>query len=366
MNLRTLRYFVAIADAGSLTAAAAAISIAQPALTRQLRELEADLGVPLFHRMPRGVRLTQAGVTLYEAAQRILGEAQRVRQRLASQASDTQTTVVLGVSPTLARVLLPGLFETCMRTLQDVQLRSREAFTPELLDWLERGIIDMAVVTNPGIGRSVSLQPLLGEPFALVSHVSMGMGPVVSLAQLAKIPLLMTSLHRDIVERQLLPLGKTLNVQAVLEQSGQQHTRQRGRDAQHHGGPGVAGLAGQALAHALGLTQDALGRLVKRDTCLGESHAAWHAMEERGAEVGLEFAQLPGQGRLRDRDGRGRGRQAAGIGDGHEVTQGPEVHDGGVSGYRYRNDMAWPKFSIGRCRSLFLHCGSSDSDPAYR
>ena len=217
MNLRTLRYFVAIADAGSLTAAAAAISIAQPALTRQLRELEADLGTSLFHRMPRGVRLTQAGVTLYEAAQRILGEAQRVRQRLASKAGDTKTTVVLGVSPTLARVLLPGLFEHCMRTLQDVELRSREAFTPELLDWLERGIIDMAVVTNPPIGRSVSLQPLLGEPFALVSHASMGMGPIVSLAQLAKIPLLMTSLHRDIVERQLLPLGKTLNVQAVLD-----------------------------------------------------------------------------------------------------------------------------------------------------
>lgn len=217
MNLKTLRYFVAIADAGSLTAAAAAISIAQPALTRQLRELEADLGMPLFHRMPRGVRLTQAGVTLYEAAQRILGEAQRVRQRLASKASDTKTTVVLGVSPTLARVLLPGLFEHCMRTLQDVELRSREAFTPELLDWLERGMIDMAVVTNPGIGRAVSLQPLLGEPFALVSHVSMGMGPIVSLTQLAKIPLLMTSLHRDIVERQLLPLGKTLNVQAVLD-----------------------------------------------------------------------------------------------------------------------------------------------------
>jgi LysR family nitrogen assimilation transcriptional regulator len=163
MNLKTLRYFVAIADAGSLTGAAAAISIAQPALTRQLRELEADLGVPLFQRMPRGVRLTQAGVTLYESAQRILGEAQRVRQRLANTTSDSKTTVLLGVSPTLARVLLPGLFEHCLRTLPDVELRSREAFTPELLDWLERGMIDMAVVTNPGVGRSVSLYPCSGS-----------------------------------------------------------------------------------------------------------------------------------------------------------------------------------------------------------
>ncbi len=217
MNLRALRYFVAIADAGSLTAAAAAISVAQPALTRQLRELEADLGATLFHRMPRGVRLTQAGVTLYESAQRILGETQRVRQRLARKPADKRSTIVLGVPPTLSRVLLPGLFEHCLRSLKDVELRSREAFTPELLDWLERGVVDMAVVTNPDIGLPLSLQPLLGEPFALVSNRSLGLGPIVSLAQLSKVPLLMTSLHRDLVERQLLPMGKTLNIQAVLD-----------------------------------------------------------------------------------------------------------------------------------------------------
>ena len=76
MNLRTLRYFIAIADAGSLTAAAAAIPLAQPALTRQMRELETEMGVQLLQRMPRGVRLTQAGVTFYESAQRILAESE--------------------------------------------------------------------------------------------------------------------------------------------------------------------------------------------------------------------------------------------------------------------------------------------------
>ena len=112
LNLRALRYFVAIADAGSLTAAAEAVSVAQPALTRQLRELEADLGVTLLMRYPRGVRLTPAGVTLYESAQRMLAEAARVRQMLAQHQKDQPQTVVLGASPTLARVLLPGLFES--------------------------------------------------------------------------------------------------------------------------------------------------------------------------------------------------------------------------------------------------------------
>ncbi len=175
------------------------------------------MGVQLLQRLPRGVRLTQAGVTFYESAQRMLAEAARLSQKLARSQQSTQATVVLGASPTLARVLLPGLFETCMNTLDGIVLRTREAFTPQLLDWLERGVIDMAIVTNPDTGRPLLLQPLLAEPFALVSHASMRIGPVVLVNQLARIPLLMTSLHRGIVERQLAQLGKQLNVQAEID-----------------------------------------------------------------------------------------------------------------------------------------------------
>lgn len=217
MHLRTLRYFVAVADAGSLTAAAAAIPIAQPALTRQMRELEGELGVQLLQRLPRGVRLTPAGLSVYESAQRMLAESARLSQKLAREQGVDRTVVVLGASPTLARLLLPGLFETCSRLLEGVSLRTREAFTPALLDWLERGLVDMAVVTNPESGRALSLRPLLAEPFALVSHASMRIPPVVMLHQLARIPLLMTSLHRSIVERQLLSLGKQLNVQSEID-----------------------------------------------------------------------------------------------------------------------------------------------------
>ncbi len=217
MNLRTLQNFVAVADAGSLTAAALAIPIAQPALTRQVRELEAEMGVQLLQRLPRGVRLTQAGVTFYESAQRMLAEAQQLKQKLARSHETAQATVVLGVSPTLAQLLLPALFETCLNTLQGVVLRSREAFTPALMEWLERGVIDMAIVTNPGSGRALALQPLLAEPFALVSHASMRIAPVVQAHQIARIPLLMTSLHRGIVERQFASLGKELQVQAEID-----------------------------------------------------------------------------------------------------------------------------------------------------
>ncbi len=217
MNLRTLRNFVAIADAGSLTAAAAAIPIAQPALTRQIRDLESEMGAQLLQRLPRGVGLTPSGVTFYESARRILAEASRLGQQLAHHRQRDKDTIVLGTSPTLARLLLPGLFEMCADTLENVELRFHEAFTPVLLDLLGRGVIDMAIVTNPEPGRSLSLQPLLGEPFALASHVQMGIGPIVSLGELARIPLLMTSLHRGIVDRQLARLGKSLPVHTEID-----------------------------------------------------------------------------------------------------------------------------------------------------
>jgi len=217
VNLRTLRYFVAIADAGSFTAAAAAVSIAQPALTRQIRDLEADLGVQLLQRSARGVRLTQDGATLYEAAGRMLAESARVRQALNANGSDQAATVVLGVTPTLARVLLPGVFERCHRHLAGVRLIVREAFTPQLMDGLERGLVDMAVVTNPASHRSLALQPLLVEPFALVAPAARGMPSLLSPLELGRVPLLMTGLHRGIVERALAPLGAQPHIEAEID-----------------------------------------------------------------------------------------------------------------------------------------------------
>ena len=164
-----------------------------------------------------GKALRMAGLGPWQGQLDMLAEAARVRQQLASRQDASTATVVLGASPTLARVLLPNLFESCQRSLAGVKLRAREAFTPALLDWLERGMVDMAIVTNPEAGRPLTLHPLLGEPLALVSHVSLKLEPVISVSQLARIPLLMTSLHRSIVERQLLPVGGQLMVQAEID-----------------------------------------------------------------------------------------------------------------------------------------------------
>ena len=217
MNTRILRYFVAIADVGSFTGAAAALSIAQPALTRRMRELEMDFSTELFLRHPRGVVLTPAGVTFYEAAKRILAEEEKLRQKLMRGKASGSASLVLGAPPTLARLLFPGLLDNCARRLEGIRLGTREAFTSVLLEALERGTVDMAVVTNPDFRQKLSFQPLLSEPFALISHARMNIPQLLSIDQLARLPILMTSLHLRLVERQLLMLGKELNVAMEID-----------------------------------------------------------------------------------------------------------------------------------------------------
>jgi len=215
-NLKALRYFVAVVDAGSFTAAATAIAIAQPALTRQIRELEEDFGTQLLQRLPRGVRMTAAGVTLYESAQRILSEADRVRKNLREGLNGT-ASVSLGVPPPLGRVLLPGLFESCLKLPGARPMRAREAFTPALLEWLERGIVDMAIVTNPPSGRKFSLRPLINEPFALISPHKKGQAHTIQIEQVAQLPVLMTSLHHGIVDQQLRALNLNLAIEGIID-----------------------------------------------------------------------------------------------------------------------------------------------------
>ena len=212
MNTRMLRNFVVIADVGSFTGAAAALSIAQPALTRQVRELEQEFGAELLQRRPRGVVLTPAGGTFYEAARRIITEETRLRDAMARNRNGGPTSVVIGSSPSLAGVLLPSLLENCANTLRGISVTSREAFTPVLLDMVERGTVDVAVVTNPEGRHSLSYRPVLSEPFALFSNRDFGIGRLVTLDDLADLPLLMTSLHLRIVRKQLISLGRNLSV----------------------------------------------------------------------------------------------------------------------------------------------------------
>ena len=219
VDLRVLKYFLAVADCGSFSAASKAVFIAQPALSRHILSLEQNLGVRLFDRQARGVRLTRAGLVVYESAQRMLTESQWLQSQLHLPGQQDETAVVLGASPTLSRVMVPGIFERCQRASTGIRLTVKEHFTSALIEDLDRDNVDIAILTNPdrSVHSRLALTPLLEEPFVLATPPGRGLGPTVSLSRLARLPLLMTSFHRQIVESQLAPLRVRLNIHSLID-----------------------------------------------------------------------------------------------------------------------------------------------------
>src|SRR4051794_14937841 len=106
MDLHHLRYFVAIAEALSFSRAAVALDISQPALSRQMRDLERELGAPLFNREGRRISLTQAGVSLLQPARASLAEAERGRQSVREVIEARGGSLTIGSSPQSAATIL--------------------------------------------------------------------------------------------------------------------------------------------------------------------------------------------------------------------------------------------------------------------
>ncbi len=106
VELRTLRYFIAVLEAGSLSRAASTLYVAQPALTAQIRKLEADLGAQLFERSHAGMTPTPAGLQLYQDARRLLSDAAAVRERVRSLPQGPEGSVTVALPFLLASLLM--------------------------------------------------------------------------------------------------------------------------------------------------------------------------------------------------------------------------------------------------------------------
>lgn len=218
MELRALGYFVEIADEGSITRAAEKLGVAQPALTRQVKQLESELGVRLLARLPRGVRLTGAGRDLLEHARRVLEEVARAKDKVRGAARAPRGRIAMGTSPTLAPLLLPRCVARARRECPAVTLKAIEGFSPQLHDALLTGRLDLAVMTNPPRSPALALAPLLSEPMMVVSPpAARGTRRAFSLAELSRTPLVLSAGLRALVEEQLGRLGASLRVEAEVD-----------------------------------------------------------------------------------------------------------------------------------------------------
>ena len=161
MELSELRYFLEIAASGSLTRAAARLSISQPTLSRQMNRLEAEMGTNLFYRHGRGVALTDAGQRLMDVTGPALQQLDAVKGELQSLRLDEVGEVTLGTPPSIAATVGADLTTAFAATHPMAHLRMRESFSGVLLEWIETGRLDIAVLYDARRGTNILATPLL-------------------------------------------------------------------------------------------------------------------------------------------------------------------------------------------------------------
>lgn len=169
MEFKELRNFVRVARAGSVSRAAAELRLAQPALSRQIRKLEHELGVPLFARHGRGVRLSAAGSLLLERAEAIAQLVHQTREEIREDGSPSRGRITLGMVPAAGRLVIPPFADRFQQARPQVTLHMREGVSSSLQEWLLEGRIDIAMLHNPPHLEALNISPLLTERMWVVA-----------------------------------------------------------------------------------------------------------------------------------------------------------------------------------------------------
>ncbi len=206
MELRQLRYFVAIVEQGSFSRAAEVLRVAQPALSQHMRHMEAELGLPLLHRGPRGAVPTEAGARLLGHARTILDRFAEIPDSVRGADRPVTGDVRIGLPGTVSEILSVPLIERVRAEHPGIRLRVAEAMSGYILDWLNRDAVDLAVLYNPAAPKGLVLRHALTEELCLFGRPPGGAalpeGPV-SLARAAALPLILPALShglRDLIE----------------------------------------------------------------------------------------------------------------------------------------------------------------------
>ncbi len=216
MELRSLHYFVRIAELGSITRASAHLQIAQPALTRHVQRLEDELGVGLFTRANRGVRLTEAGHKLLESAQRILRDVERVGDEIRAHKAHPSGKIILGVTPTQCPVVVPELFSRMRLHYPLVELKVVHAGMVRLEEFLIDGRVDLALLSEISRSRLIASTQLAKEEMVLVTRPGVRPRRIVSAEELSRTPLILGDGLRAAMDALLAGLGIELLVETEL------------------------------------------------------------------------------------------------------------------------------------------------------
>ncbi len=182
MELRHLRYFVAVAEELNFTRAAERLGINQPPLSLQIRQLEKELGTLLFHRRTRGVEMTDAGKLMLEEARLILKEVETAKAGVQRRARGETGRIEIGSSGgTYFHPLVPAIIRAYRADYPDVVLVPQASGTALLTAQLRAGQIDLAFVRLPIVdGDGLTIEPLVDEPSVMVVPTGHPLGEAAS------------------------------------------------------------------------------------------------------------------------------------------------------------------------------------------
>lgn len=212
MELRQLRYFVAVVDSGSVSRAASLVHVVQPALSQQMSQLEQELDVQLLHRSVRGVKPTPAGLALYRHAKQLLKLADDAPNVVKNSVEEIGGPVKLGLPSSLALVLVGPLVAALEKRFPRIVLEVYESPSSFLAAHLINQHVDLSVLVDDSALPGVHGEPLLEEALYFVQRRRARVLPAgeVNLSMLADVPLMLTT-HattlRHLVDRAFAEAG---------------------------------------------------------------------------------------------------------------------------------------------------------------
>lgn len=166
MDIRVLRYVVAVADQLNFTAAARGLHVSQPALSQQIRALEEELKLRVFARTPRGVTITQGGSLVVEHARRVIGTAARLREEVDAYRGARRGQLRLGVTQSFNALHLPSVLASFLRAQDGVDVTVRELPNPLIMHGVASGTLDLGIAFGAA-DEAVAARPLYEDRLML-------------------------------------------------------------------------------------------------------------------------------------------------------------------------------------------------------
>jgi LysR family nitrogen assimilation transcriptional regulator len=198
MDLRQLRYFVGIVQAGSLSRAADQLSVAQSAISHHLASLETELEKQLVTRGPKGIVLTDAGTVLYRHAEAILRHVQFAKQDAMNTLTVPSGNVGVGFPTALTTLLGYDLFVRVQKTYPQIRLHLIDGKSALIRELLDNGRLDLAILFAPQPERGLACEPLLLEE--LFFTCGSGDNSPITLAEMTKHPLVLPGMGSGIMQ----------------------------------------------------------------------------------------------------------------------------------------------------------------------